>query len=71
MTFGGTKLDGHLVGGLTFQKGREVFVSTRLSASAVNADGHGHGGDLFRLWIAGVEKTGGSTLTAGDDVVTP
>jgi hypothetical protein len=35
------------------------------------AEDHGHAGDLFRLWISGVERTGDGTVALGDIVVAP
>jgi hypothetical protein len=92
VTFAAGRLHGRVLGALTYQKGSERFVALRVSAFAVEDDGHtawlaglgvdgrvflaqavdgGTSGDLFRLWIDGVEKTGDGRLASGRVVVAP
>jgi ELWxxDGT repeat protein len=87
-----TKIHGQLAGALAYQKGSEQFLALRITAFAVEDDGHtawfagigvdgrtflayaedrGASGDVFRLWIRGVEKTGDGRLASGQVVVVP
>jgi hypothetical protein len=86
-----TKVQGQLVGALAYRNRSERFQALRITAFAVEADGHtawfaGQGldgrtflayaqdrgpADVFRLWIGGVQKTGGGGVAAGDLAVVP
>jgi hypothetical protein len=92
VVFAATRFRGQLLGTLSYQNGSEQFRALRVTAFAVENDGHtawfaglgvdgraflayaedrGAAGDLFRLWIGGVDKTGDGRLAAGQVVVVP
>jgi uncharacterized repeat protein (TIGR02543 family) len=92
VAFAAAMIHGQLVGALRYQKGSEQFLALRVSAFAVEDDGHtawfaglgvdgraflayaedgGADGDVFRLWIGGVDKTGNGSLASGQVVVAP
>jgi hypothetical protein len=60
VAFAATRIQGQLVGALTYQKGSERFLALRLSAFAVEDDGH-------RAWFAGLGADGRTFLAYAED----